>query len=218
MQDYWETRYGAGHLQRYPWDMVVSFVFQSAPPDRPRKDVSILEVGFGTGANLLFAAREGFRVAGIERSRTAVKVARERFAAEGLAGELQEGSFTALPFADAAFDLIVDRASLTCAELSDIRLAIGEIHRVAKPGARFLFNPYADSHSSLEGHMPAGSAPIAKGTLAGVDRITFLSRSDVIGLFQQGWRIASMKRLEIVEMQSAGRDLHAEWRVIAVKA
>ena len=85
----WEEKYASGHSQNYPWDAVVSFVFRHAPRSIPRSEVKILEVGFGTGANLWFAAREGFDVSGIEGSKTAVLGARNRFAKENIAGDLR---------------------------------------------------------------------------------------------------------------------------------
>jgi len=220
VSDFWEKRYKGGHRQRYPWDSVVSFIFRSVPHDRKREDVSILEVGFGTGANLWFAAREGFRVSGIEAVPAAIETAKNRFADEGLTGDLRQGSFTDLPFPDESFDLIIDRASLACSPLSEIQDAINEITRVAKPGCRFFFNTYADSHSSARSGRDAGGRvreDISEGSLAGLDRIAFLTASDVIDLLEPAWRIESMKRLELIEMISAVRDIHSEWRVIAEK-
>lgn len=218
MSDYWETVYSSGHLQRYPWDSVVSFVFRYAPHERPRTQVAILEVGFGTGANLWFAAREGFCVTGIEASESAVEAARERFAEERLRGDLRHGSFTELPFEDECFDLIIDRAALTCCTLPEIAVAIEEITRVARPGARFFFNPYADSHSSARSGTALATnvrVDITDGSLAGLDRVAFLSAVEIHELLSRGWRIESLKRLEMTEMRTPSMDIHAEWRVIA---
>jgi len=62
---FWDKRYLSGYAQSYPWDSVVSFIFRNAPKDRPRSEIKVLEVGFGTGPNLWFAAREGFRTSGV---------------------------------------------------------------------------------------------------------------------------------------------------------
>lgn len=218
MAGYWEDTYRGGHRQSYPWDSVVSFVFRAAPNGVARRDVQILEVGFGTGSNLWFAAREGFSVAGIEMSPSAVAAARERFATEGLDGELEEGSFTSLPFKDARFDLVVDRAALTCAPLEDIAAAVEEIARVTKQGGRFFFNPYAASHTSAGSGMPCKGRvreDITEGSLAGLDRIAFLEEQDVRLLLTDGWGIESMKLLELSEYAGGRSDLHSEWRVIA---
>lgn len=216
----WEEKYAAGHSQRYPWDSVVSFVFRSAPRDRPRDAVRILEVGCGTGSNLWFAAREGFTVAGVDASASAIATARRRFAEEGLAGDLEVGDFTQLAFEDDSFDCVVDRASLTCCGFTDLQRAIAEVRRVLKPGGRLFFNPYADSHSSARAGRPLGDGligDIAAGTLVNVGQIFFVSRRDIAVLFADGWTLRQVQRLELTEMLAAEGGIHAEWRVVAEK-
>src|SRR4051812_35105178 len=80
----WEERYAAGAQQRYPWSQVVSFVMRNRPRDKAIEDTHILEIGCGTGGNLWFAAREGFRVTGSDGSTAAVAAAERRFADDGL--------------------------------------------------------------------------------------------------------------------------------------
>jgi SAM-dependent methyltransferase len=216
----WEEKYAAGHAQRYPWDAVVSFVFRNAPRDRPRGDVRILEVGCGTASNLWFAAREGFSVAGIDASASAIATARQRFAEEGLAGRLEVGDFTRLAFDDASFDCVVDRASLTCCGLAALRQALAEVHRVLKPGGRLFFNPYADSHSSARAGRPMAdglTTDIAGGTLVGVGQIHFVGRREIDELFTAGWKLNQVERLELADMLGPQGGVHAEWRVIAEK-
>lgn len=217
----WEDLYKqGGHANRYPWDIVVSFVFRNAPRDRPRDQVRILEVGSGTGSNLLFAAREGFTVTGVEGSASAVEYAQKRFKQEDLKGDLRVGDFTRLPFADGSFDLVFDRASLTCVGSEHLRQAVAEIRRVLVPGGRFLFNPYADSHSSYRsGRQRADglTEAISAGTVVDVGPLHFVSRREIDDLFASSWRLESVQRLEITDMLHAGGDIHAEWRVIAIR-
>src|SRR5690242_11220709 len=103
----WETTiYGQGRqINRWPFDIVVSFVFRNYPRAQARCDVRILEVGCGTGNNLWFAAREGFSVAGIDGSPSAIQFTRARFAAEGLTGDFRIGDMMDLPFEQESFDL-----------------------------------------------------------------------------------------------------------------
>jgi len=216
----WEEKYAAGHSQRYPWDAVVSFVFRNAPRDRPREAVRILEVGCGTGSNLWFAAREGFAVAGVDASASAIATARRRFAEEGLAGDLQVGDFTRLAFEDDSFDCAIDRASLTCCGGTALRQAVAEIRRVLRPGGRLYFNPYADSHSSARAGRAIGdglTAEIAGGTLVGVGQIHFVARREIDELFAEGWSLKQVERLEITDMLGPQGGIHAEWRVLAEK-
>lgn len=216
----WETKYAAGHAQHYPWDCVVSFVYRNAPRDRPRADVRILEVGCGTGSNLWFAAREGFAVAGVDASVSAITSAQRRFEAEGLAGDLQVADFTALPFADEHFDLVIDRCALTCCDRFAVERAVAEIYRVLKPGGRFFFNPYSDTHTSFASAMVGADGlaeNISAGSLMGVGHIRFYKRQDLDALLGRGWGIETIQRATHSEELASDYSCHEEWRVIARK-
>jgi SAM-dependent methyltransferase len=217
----WEEKYRAGHRQRYPWDVVVSFVFRNAPRDRPRSDVRVLEVGCGTGSNLWFAAREGFQVAGVDASASAIDAARARFQEEGLQGDLQVADFVALPFPDASADLALDRGALTCSGREAARRAIAEVRRVLKTGGRFLFNPYSSEHSSARSGVPGPDGvvlDIAEGTLVGAGQICFYDLEDARAALGSGWSIRSADHLQWEDRQQERRLRHAEWRIVAEKA
>lgn len=217
----WEQKYAGGHAQRWPWDIVVSFVMRHAPRDRPRGQVLVLEVGCGTGANLYFAAREGFRVAGVDASPSAIAAARARFEAEGLRGDLQVADFTRLPFGDAVADLAFDRGALTCCGKGAARHAIRELARALKPGAPFLFNPYASDHGSR----PTGREiddglvlDISGGTLVGAGQICFWSLDEVRAALEPGFRILRAEHMLLEPAGGAPEQRHAEWRVVAERA
>ena len=215
----WESIYQAGQRNNYPWDNVVSFVFRNAPKDRPRDQVSIVEVGFGTASNLWFAAREGFAVSGVEGSETAVEYARNKFSEEGLTGDLRVGDFTKLPFADDSFDLAIDRAALCCIGRKSHIRAISEIERVLKPGGKFQYNTYADSHSSYRTGLlgPDGlRIGIDGGTLKGIGPIYCTSRSDIEEFFAD-WKLIKVERKEVADMLDVSGEVHAEWLVLAEK-
>ncbi|MEM7565248.1 MAG: class I SAM-dependent methyltransferase, partial [Pseudomonadota bacterium] len=181
----------------------------------------ILEVGFGTGSNLWFAAREGFSVAGIEGSPTAVETARARFRKEGLKGDLRLGDFSELPYDDLDFDLVIDRAALTHIGKKAQSRAISEIHRCLKPGGYFLFNGYASHHSSCSSGRPGPdgvTVEISKGSLVDVGQVRFSSRSDIDDLFSGGWSLNQVQRRDWVESGKSETEIHAEWVVVAQKS
>jgi SAM-dependent methyltransferase len=213
----WEEKYARGYNQRYPWDAVVSFVFRNAPNDRPRDAVSILEVGCGTASNLWFAAREGFTVAGIDGSASAIETARRFFAAEGLAGDLRVGDFTA-PFdvPDNAFDLVIDRGALCCCGVSQAAGALREIHRVMKPGGRVLFNPYSTMDTSAQAGRPEHDGlrvDIDRGALQGVGQLAFYDHSSIDAVMGEGWK--EISRTHVRRETSYPNDDRAEDEVLA---
>jgi ubiquinone/menaquinone biosynthesis C-methylase UbiE len=215
----WEDKYSAGHMERYPWDTVVTFVFRNFPRERDRKSVRILEVGCGTGSNLWFAAREGFTVAGVDASESAIEAARSRFTADGLNGDLRVADFTELPFDNESFDLVIDRGSLVCCGFEMAKKAIDEIWRVMRGGGKFFFNPYSDRHSSYSAGRvgPDGLIlDISAGTMVGVGQICFYGRQQVLEALGK-FRILSMHHIEMIEILNPGQMVHSEWRVIAGK-
>jgi SAM-dependent methyltransferase len=216
----WDAIYAGGQANRYPWDVVVSFVYRHRPGGRPHAEVAVLEIGCGTGSNLWFAAREGFRVAGIDASAAAIGYARKRFAEEGLAGDLRVGDFTALPFADAGFDLAIDRGALTCAGRSAAARAIAEVRRVLRPGGAFFSNLYSTAHSSRAAGRPGPDGltlDIRGGSVAGVGQICFYDREAVAAQFPPAeWEILSLSHLAVEELQGSDAGaMHAEWRLVA---
>lgn len=101
--------------------------------DRPR----ILDCGFGTGANMARLSRLG-QVSGFDLSVGGVEYAR-RYGQTRLA----RASITAIPFADATFDLVTAFDVLACLEEAQIKDALSEVLRVLRPGGAFFLNTAA---------------------------------------------------------------------------
>ncbi|MEA2493346.1 MAG: hypothetical protein QOJ29_1257 [Thermoleophilaceae bacterium] len=199
----WEEVYSRGEqLNRYPWDIVVSFVFTNGG-GRPRDRTTVLEVGFGSGANLWFAAREGFRVCGVEQSASAVAHAQALFERDGLSGDLRVGDFAALPFGDQSANLAIDHGALTCVSQEDAAVAVAEVRRVLRPGGRLLFTPFSVEDSRA-----------AAGAIPHAGRIEFYDRPKVEATLGPGWELVSLDHLR-VEDRLADSQVHASWRVIA---
>jgi len=101
---------------------------------------TILDVGCGTGEDTLELAQAvgpNGRVVGIDSSETMLKVARARAAADGqLPIEYMLADATHLPFADASFDGC--RASRVLGHVHEPELALAEMVRVTRPGARIV--------------------------------------------------------------------------------
>jgi ubiquinone/menaquinone biosynthesis C-methylase UbiE len=134
----------------------------------------VLEVGCGTGLLLR-------RLAGFARSARGVDLSPgmlEKARARGL--DVVEASATDLPFADASFDVVCSFKVL--AHVRDVRRALAEMARVARPGGHViaeLYNPF-----SLRGLAkrlgPAGA--VAAGA----------TERDVYTRFDPPWRLGEL--------------------------
>src|SRR5258708_19232528 len=66
----------------------------------------VLDVGCGAGTDLVRFAKGGALVSGVDLSSSAVALAKQNFAQQGLAADLREADGEQLPFDDNAFDLV----------------------------------------------------------------------------------------------------------------
>ncbi len=102
----------------------------------------ILEVACGHGGYVKELASAGALVTGCDFSLAALRVGKEklRALANGTSAELIQGDAQALPFGDESFDLVV--SCETIEHVPDVRRALREMWRVARPGAKlFLTTP-----------------------------------------------------------------------------
>ena len=102
------------------------------------KEGRILDIGCGGGGMLHRLLREYPRLAadGLDVSETSVKESRRKNRCYGSRCTIAQGEATALPYEDGRFDLAVTTDSLYWWE--DLARAFSEVHRVLKPGGRFV--------------------------------------------------------------------------------
>lgn len=134
----WEKIFSTQEWGKYPPEHVIRFIARRFYKVPDRRQIKLLDIGAGTGACTWFMAREGFDVSSIEASPSAVQQARERFAREGLTGDLREGNFGQLPWPDHTFDAVVENISLCCNPFAQCQQVVAEVRRVLKPRGHFL--------------------------------------------------------------------------------
>lgn len=100
-------------------------------------DGRVLEIGIGSGRNLLLYPARVERVIGLDPSPQLLAMAREAAWVTGRHIDLLEGSAAGIPLEKASVDTVVSTWSLC--SIADAPRALAEMLRVLKPGGRFLF-------------------------------------------------------------------------------
>lgn len=104
------------------------------------RTLRFLEMGCGAGANLVWLARKGIRVSGVDISPTALRLARMALSGAGCADRvdgLVEASVSAVPFENGAFDGVVEACVFQHLGRDDRERAFQEVRRILKPGGLF---------------------------------------------------------------------------------
>lgn len=117
----------------------------------PQASGTVVEIGVGTGLNLgHYDAARVQQVTGIDPCTTSLAMARARATTLPLAITLEQGSAESLPCAANSADTVV--STYTLCTVPRPERALAEVHRVLKPGGRFVFCEHvASPHSRVSG-------------------------------------------------------------------
>jgi SAM-dependent methyltransferase len=101
-----------------------------------------IDLGCGTGANVMYLAQHGFASTGVDFSAVALRTARKRASAVGVGARVRfvEGDLTAssIPGVEGPFDLLVDYGTLDDLDPHGRRAMADLVAKLARPGALFL--------------------------------------------------------------------------------
>ena len=101
----------------------------------------ILDLGCGTGRHLVYLAKKGFEVYGIDISKTGIKIASGWLKKEKVKAKLKVGDIhKKLPYKDCFFDAIVCIRVLNHGKIEWIRKTINEMYRVLREGGYVFIN------------------------------------------------------------------------------
>jgi SAM-dependent methyltransferase len=94
----------------------------------------VLDLGSGTGKNSLFLAERGSDVVGIELSKTAVQMAKDRAKQREIEVHFQTGDIgTTIPYEDNSFNVLLDVVSSNSLNEAERRVYVKEMKRLLKP-------------------------------------------------------------------------------------
>lgn len=95
----------------------------------------ILDLGCGTGRQVVYFAKKGFDVYGFDISEEGIRIASQWLKEKGLKANFKIGSiYKKIPYKNNFFDAVISTSAIHHGKLDEIRKAIREIKRVLKPG------------------------------------------------------------------------------------
>jgi SAM-dependent methyltransferase len=131
-----------------------------------------LDLGCGTGVNVVHLATVGFDSWGVDFSRMALDTARHRAEAAGVDCTLVEGDLTAsvMPDLEGSFDFLVDFGTLDDLKGDRRKRMAATIDRLAKPGTVLLEWCFYARRDQLPPFQLLGTLALRPCTRAGRDR------------------------------------------------
>lgn len=139
----WDNVFLSQEWGKYPSENLIQFVARNFYKKK-REQIKILEVGCGTGANIWYIARERFSAYGIDGSKVALEIGRERLQKEGLHADLTVGDIVKLPYKNDQFDAVIDNECIYANNANNSKKILAEIYRVLKPAGLLYSRTFSD--------------------------------------------------------------------------
>jgi ubiquinone/menaquinone biosynthesis C-methylase UbiE len=144
----------------WPNETLVRFFKGSYMPGfcKSYKGKKVLDVGFGTGNNLMFCGTLGMELFGVEVHKEICQKTSEKMKEMGYKAELMPGSNRRIPFPDDFFDYLISWDVIHYEGKEDrIVEAISEYSRVLKPKGRLFLSTVAPRHTILRNSKSLGN-------------------------------------------------------------
>lgn len=212
----WDKRYQNNtHMSIWPWSDLVSLVMKH----KPQKDgFKVLELGCGAGANIpLFASLNADYYA-IEGSETIAKQLCQQY--PQFKNNIIVADFTK-DIPNEKFDLIIDRASLTCNNEKSIIECLNKCHYQLVDGGKFIgvdwySTKYYDYKKGDEAEDVWTRTNFVDGGFANTGRVHFSDKNHLIGLFKN-FKILNMTHKTLTQEEPNNGWELASWNFVAEK-
>lgn len=140
----WDEFYRRYPLEELGWELgeprpiLIEFVEKGLIPKGKALDICC-----GAGTNTVYLAQSGFEVTGIDISKTAIEMAKQKARQANVNINFLAEMFIDLPFNDGEFVFIFDMGCFHHVETHERSKFIAGVHRVLKSGGRYLLTCFS---------------------------------------------------------------------------
>ena len=125
------------YFRKPPWDTQVSppelmAFIESHPPGRA------LDLGCGTGTNVIALAQYGWQVVGVDYVRRAIRAAEQKANQAGVTADFFHGDVTKIENIIGSFDLVLDIGCYHSLDAQERQSYLANLERLTHPGSMFL--------------------------------------------------------------------------------
>jgi len=213
--DIWEKIFRNKEWDKYPPIPLIKFIAKNFYNVPDRKNIKILEIGSGPGANIWYMAREGFTVYGIDGSKTACENAKKKLLNDNLKnniGSIATGDYHNLlnNFENGYFDAIIDVESLYCNSLTKSKEIIELAFKKLKSNGVFYSQTFANGTWGFDGDLDkdSGLYPI-EGPLANTGFVRPVTKENITDLYKL--ENNSITLIERVDQLLQNKKVIKEW-------
>jgi len=166
MKNQWDEIYNKKTHVNHGLDKPYKYLAKIISIFMRQKCVRILDLGCGSGRNLVPLVKAGFNVYGLDSSDSGISIARAELKKSLLkANLLIADAFSTLPFKDNFFDAVISTRVLQHSKEPGIKRAVSEINRIIKPGGIvFVTLPGRISNGKFREYLVKTAKKIAPNT------------------------------------------------------
>lgn len=164
--------------------------FERLIPFEEIKGKDVLEIGCGLGSHSQLLAEAGARLVSIDLTERGVQTTRERLKVRGLQADVRQMDAENLEFAPGSFDLVWSWGVIHHSTAPE-RIA-QQVHRVLRPGGRFL--PMVYHSRSI-----AGAGYVAKGLVLG-RWLRGMRPREMMSFYADGYAARFYRRKEFAQL------------------
>jgi SAM-dependent methyltransferase len=160
------------YFRQPPWDTGIS------PPEliefiETHSPGRAIDIGCGTGTNVITLARAGWRVTGVDFAPRAIRLAKQKLKAADLQADLQVNDATKLAGIEGPFDFALDLGCFHGISTQDRLKYLDQLERVLAPGGFWLM------YGFLNGDADHASPGLDEADIDRISaRLTLVSRRD----------------------------------------